>query len=159
MSNASPGAPLDASNDPVFDQTGRIVIQPNGRPRPLSPHLQVWRWHVTMTASILFRVTIGAISAGAVIAVAWLGVLAFGPEAYAAALGLAGSPAGLVVGFGLTVVLFSLLLNGGRHLINDAGQGLTVPSADRLSNIAVWGPVPLAAVFWIALFVTGRVSL
>jgi len=159
MSNASPGAPLDASNDPAFDQTGRIVIQPNGRPRPLSPHLQVWRWHVTMTASILFRVTIGAVSAGAVIAVAWLGVLAFGPEAYAAALSLAGSPAGLVVGFGLTVVLFSLLLNGGRHLINDAGLGLTVPSADRLSNIAVWGPVPLALIFWIALFVTGRVSL
>lgn len=159
MSNASPGAPLDASNDPAFDQTGRIVIQPNGRPRPLSPHLQVWRWHVTMLASILFRVTIGAISVGAVIAAAWLGVLAFGPEAYATALAFAGSPAGLVIGFGLTVVLFSLLLNGGRHLINDAGRGLTVPSADRLSNIAVWGPVPLAIVFWIALFATGRVSL
>ncbi|MDP3406527.1 MAG: succinate dehydrogenase, cytochrome b556 subunit [Brevundimonas sp.] len=159
MSNASPGAPLGSSNDPAFDQTGRIVIQPNGRPRPLSPHLQVWRWHVTMLASILFRVTIGAISVGAVIAVAWLGVLAFGPEAYAKALTFAGSPAGLVIGFGLTVVLFSLLLNGGRHLINDAGRGLTVPSADRLSNIAVWGPVPLAVVFWIALFATGRVSL
>lgn len=138
---------------------GRPVLQPNGRPRPLSPHLQVWRWHITMTASILFRLTIGAISGGAVIAVAWLAALAFGPDVYAAGLGFAGSPAGLVVGFGLTVVLFSLLLNGGRHLINDAGSGLTVKSADRLSNLAVWGPVPLAAVFWIALFATGRVSL
>jgi len=153
MSNLSPG------NDPAFDQTGRIVIQPNGRPRPLSPHLQVWRWHITMTASILFRATIGAISVGAVIGVAWLAAAAFGPDAYASALAIAGSGVGLIVGFGLTVVLFSFLLNGGRHLINDAGQALTLKPADLLSNIAVWGPVPLAVLFWGVLFVAGRVSL
>jgi len=159
MSNVSPGAPLDPRNAPAFDETGRIVIQPNGRPRPLSPHLQVWRWHITMTASILFRATIGAISVGALIGVAWLAAVAFGPETYAAALALAGSVQGLVVGFGLTVVLFSLLLNGGRHLINDAGLALTLKPADRLSSIAVWGPVPLAVLFWGVLFVAGRVSL
>ncbi|MES2859893.1 MAG: succinate dehydrogenase, cytochrome b556 subunit [Pseudomonadota bacterium] len=159
MSNASPGAPLDASNDPALDQTGRIVIQPNGRPRPLSPHLQTWRWHITMTASILFRVTIGAASVGASIGIAWLSALAFGPDAYASAMAFAGSWLGLIVGFGLTVVLFSFLLNGGRHLINDTGNGLTIKSADILSNISVYGPVPLAILFWIGLFVTGRVSL
>ncbi|ADK99752.1 succinate dehydrogenase, cytochrome b556 subunit [Brevundimonas subvibrioides] len=137
----------------------RIVIQPNGRPRPLSPHLQTWRWHITMTASILFRFTIGAISVGALIGVAWLAAVAFGPAAYASALGLAGSWFGLIVGFGLTVVLFSLLLNGGRHLINDTGRGLTIKSADLLSNIAVYGPVPLAVLFFIALFASGRISL
>lgn len=137
----------------------RIVIQPNGRPRPLSPHLQTWRWHITMTASILFRFTIGAISVGALIGVAWLAAVAFGPAAYASALGLAGSWFGLIVGFGLTVVLFSLLLNGGRHLINDTGRGLTIKSADLLSNIAVYGPVPLAILFFIALFASGRISL
>ncbi|CAL1690253.1 hypothetical protein MMB232_00375 [Brevundimonas subvibrioides] len=137
----------------------RIVIQPNGRPRPLSPHLQTWRWHITMTASILFRFTIGAISVGALIGVAWLAAVAFGPAAYASALGLAGSWFGLIVGFGLTVVLFSLLLNGGRHLINDTGRGLTIKSADLLSNIAVYGPLPLAVLFFIALFASGRISL
>jgi succinate dehydrogenase / fumarate reductase cytochrome b subunit len=137
----------------------RIVIQPNGRQRPLSPHLQTWRWHITMTASILFRVTIGAISVGALIGVAWLAALAFGADAYAAALALAGSRFGLLVGFGLTVVLFSLLLNGGRHLINDMGRALTLKPADRLSTIAVYAPVPLAILFWIALFVSGRISL
>lgn len=145
--------------DAADDQTGRFVSQPNGRPRPLSPHLQTWRWHITMTASILFRVTIGAASVGAIFVVAWTAAAAFGPEAYAAALGLAGSSLGMLVGFGLTVVLFSLLLNGGRHLINDTGAGLTIKSADRLSSIAVYGPVPLAILFWVALFATGRVSL
>ena len=141
------------------DHTGRFVSQPNGRPRPLSPHLQTWRWHITMTASILFRVTIGAASVGAIFVVAWTAAAAFGPEAYAAALGLAASSLGMLVGFGLTVVLFSLLLNGGRHLINDAGRGLTIRPANLLSSIAVYGPVPLAVLFWIALFATGRVSL
>ena len=149
----------DPSNDPSDDQTGRLVIQPNGRPRPLSPHLQVWRWHVTMTASILFRFTIGAASVGAVFLVAWLAAVAFGQEDFDGSLTFAGSPFGLIIGFGLTVVLFSLLLNGGRHLINDTGNGLQIKPADLLSNIAVWGPVPLAVLFWVVLFSTGRVSL
>jgi succinate dehydrogenase / fumarate reductase cytochrome b subunit len=144
---------MTSSNDPAAG------LQPNGRPRPLSPHLQVWRWHVTMTASILFRVTIGAATVGMAILVGWLAVLAFGPDAYATAVRLAASPLGLIVGFGLTVVLFSLLLNGARHLLNDAGAALTLKPANLVSNIAVWGPVPLAILFWALLFATGRVSL
>jgi len=137
----------------------RIVVQPNGRPRPLSPHLQTWRWHITMTASILFRATIGAVSVGALIGVAWLATAAFGPEAYASTLAFAASPFGLFIGFGLTVALFSLLLNGGRHLINDTGRALTLKPADLLSSIAVYAPVPLAILFFIVLFASGRISL
>ena len=157
MSQPRPGAG-DPSNDPTDDQTGRFVTQPNGRPRPLSPHLQVWRWHVTMLASILFRVTIGAATFGMLILVGWLGALAFGPEAYAAVMATCPLLV-LVIGAGLTWVLFSFVLNGGRHLVNDTGSGLTIPSANLLSHISVWGPFVLTALFWIGLFVTGRVSL
>ena len=52
--------PGDASNDPSTDQTGRFVRQPNGRVRPLSPHLQIWRFHLTMAGSILNRLAAGA---------------------------------------------------------------------------------------------------
>ena len=151
MSN-SPG-------DAADDQTGRFVAQPNGRPRPLSPHLQTWRWHITMTASIAFRVTIGAASVGAIFVVVWLAAAAFGPDAYAGLLDLAGSPLGLIIGFGLTVVLFSLLLNGARHLINDTGRALTIKPANLLSSIAVYAPIPLAILFFVVLFASGRVSL
>ena len=72
---------------------------------------------------------------------------------------LAASPLGPIVGFGLTVVLFSFLLNGARHLINDTGRALTLKPADLLSSIAVYAPIPLAILFWVALFATGRVSL
>lgn len=154
--------PAGASNagiDPTPDSATRFAVQPNGRPRPLSPHMQVWRWHVTMLASILFRFTIGAASVGAIVLVAWLGAVAFGPEAYIAFQGLAASPVGLLVGMGLTLVLFSFLLNGARHLINDAGQGLDLKSANLMSALTAWGPPALTAIFWIALFFTGKVSL
>ena len=151
--------PNPTSGDARDDQTGRFVTQPNGHVRPLSPHMDIWRWHVTMAASILFRATIIAATVGAVIATAWLGALAFGPDAYETALGLAGSPLGLFVGFGLTLVLFSFILNGARHTINDTGNGLTPKSADLLSHISVWGPIVLAVLFWVLLFATGRVSL
>ena len=148
------------SNTP--DSTGqddRYVIQPNGRPRPMSPHLQVWRWHVTMAASILFRVTIGAICVAAALVIGWLAAVAFGPDAFACIGACLASPFGLFVGFGLTVVLFSFLLNGARHLINDTGRGLTLKPANLLSNIAVWGPIPLAILAFVVLFATGRISL
>mgnify|MGYP003576973514 FL=1 len=151
--------PNPTSGDARDDQTGRFVTQPNGHVRPLSPHMGIWRWHVTMAASILFRATIIAATVGAVIATAWLGALAFGPDAYDTALALAGSPLGLFVGFGLTLVLFSFILNGARHTINDTGNGLTPKSANLLSHISVWGPVVLAVLFWVLLFATGRVAL
>ena len=154
-----PAGASDAGIDPTKESAGRFTVQPNGRTRPLSPHMQVWRWHVTMLASILFRFTIGAASAGIVILVGWLAALAFGPEAYAAFEGLAASPVGLLAGAGLTLVLFSFLLNGGRHLINDAGQGLSLKPANLMSTWSAWGPPVLTAAFWVALFALGKVSL
>ena len=154
---------MSSSNDPAKDregdQTGRFVIQPNGRPRPLSPHLQVWRWHITMAASILNRMTGGALSVGALLIALWLLALACGPEAYATFAGWMGSPLGLVVWFGLTLALCLHLTGGVRHLIWDAGAGLSPKAADGLS----WGSMivgVLAAVgFWVLLFASGRVGL
>lgn len=150
---------MSTASDADDDQTGRFVRQPNGRIRPLSPHLQIWRWHITMLASILFRVTIGAASFGAILVIGWLTALAFGPEAFAGVAAFMGSPLGLIIGFGLTLVLLSFVLNGARHLLNDTGNGLSVKSANLLSHIAVWGPVVLTVLFWVALFASGRVSL
>jgi succinate dehydrogenase / fumarate reductase, cytochrome b subunit len=150
---------MSTASDADDDQTGRFVRQPNGRIRPLSPHLQIWRWHITMLASILFRVTIGAASFGAILLIGWLTALAFGPEAFAGVGAFMGSPLGLIIGFGLTLVLLSFVLNGTRHLLNDTGNGLSVKSANLLSHIAVWGPVVLTVLFWVALFASGRVSL
>ena len=147
--------PGDASNDP----SGRSVVQPNGRARPLSPHLQIWRWHVTMAASILNRITGGALSVGAVLVFVWLLALASGPEAYATFTAWMGSPLGLLVWFGMTVALCLHLTGGVRHLIWDAARGLSPKSADALSWASMIGGVVIAVAFWAFLFASGRVVL
>jgi succinate dehydrogenase / fumarate reductase cytochrome b subunit len=151
--------PGDASNDPTTDQTGRFVRQPNGRIRPLSPHLQVWRWHVTMLGSILHRVSGGALVAGAALVLLWLAALACGPDAYAAFTGCMGSPLGLLIWFGLTVALTYHLASGVRHLFWDTGEGLSVSSANRLTMLTLVVGVILAISFWMVLFASGRVVL
>ncbi len=141
------------------DQTGRFVVQPNGRPRPLSPHLQVWRWHVTMLGSILHRVTGSALVGGVILVVLWLGALAFGPEAYATFVALAGSPLGLLVWIGLSLAAFYHLAAGVRHLIWDTGAGLTPRAANLLSSLSIAFAVVATIALWVGLFVTGKVAL
>lgn len=151
--------PGDASNDPTEDQTGRFVRQPNGRVRPLSPHLQVWRFHLTMAGSILNRLAAGALSVGALFVVGWLAALAFGPDAYAAFAGVMGSWLGLLIWFGLTLAAAYHLTAGIRHLIWDAGAGLTPKAATTLTWISMIAAVVVAVGFWIALFASGKVVL
>src|SRR3546814_20885151 len=50
--------------------------------RPLSPHLQVYRWQITMLMSIAHRASGVLLSLGALGLVGWLLALAAGPAAY-----------------------------------------------------------------------------
>src|SRR6201996_7879553 len=93
------------------------------RPAPLSPHLQVWRWHVTMAASILTRAT-GVALYGALLIIALGAVaLASGPDAYADFAGLMGSWLGRIVLFGIAFSVFYHMAAGVRHLFWDVGKG------------------------------------
>ena len=103
----------------------------------MSPHLSVWRWHITMATSIAHRATGVALYAGALIAAAWAISLARGPEAYAGFKAVMGSPIGLVVMFGLTASFFYHLANGIRHLVWDAGHGLDVKSANASAALVL----------------------
>ena len=151
--------PGDASNDPSDDQTGRFVRQPNGRVRPLSPHLQIWRFHLTMTGSILNRVAAGALSFGALFVVAWLAAAAFGPDAYGRFAAIMGSPLGLLVWFGLSLAGAYHLTAGIRHMTWDAGEGLTPKTATNLTLVSMVAAVVIVALFWGGLFMTGRIVL
>lgn len=150
---------MSSSNDPMDDQSGRFVVMPNGRPRPLSPHLQVWRFHLTMAGSILNRAAAGALSVGAVFVVAWLAAAAFGPNAYADFAAAMGSPLGLLVWFGLTLAAAYHLTAGIRHLVWDTGEGLTPKTATVLTWVSIVAALIIAIGFWAFLFAAGRVSL
>lgn len=121
----------------------------------MSPHLQVWRWHITMATSILHRATGVALYVGALIAAAWAVSLASGPEAYAGFKALMGSPLGKFVLFGLTVSAFYHLGNGVRHLTWDLGHGFDLKSANA-SAVGVFAFTAAATLaVWIIAGMTG----
>jgi succinate dehydrogenase / fumarate reductase cytochrome b subunit len=129
---------------------------PGARPRPLSPHVQVWRWHLTMLTSILHRATGVGLYVGALIGAGWALALASGPDAYASYMGLLASPLGRLVLFGLTVALFYHLANGIRHLTWDAGKGFAVKTANFSGVLVIAFALVASAVVWfIALSIGG----
>ena len=127
--------------------------QPRGpQDRPLSPHLQVWRWHVTMATSILHRATGIALYAGALILAGWVVALAAGPEVFTAYHAVLASPLGLVVLFGLTVSFLYHLANGVRHLVWDVGKGFEPKTADMTGWAAIAFGFVAAVLIWIIAF-------
>src|SRR5579884_826315 len=117
--------------------------------RPLSPHLQIYRWQLTSVLSILHRASGVALSIGAVLFVWWLVAAASGPAAYAQVQRFFGSPIGLILLFGWTVALFYHLCNGIRHLVWDTVHALDLPNTYRGGWIVLAGTVVLTALAWI----------
>lgn len=124
------------------------------RQRPLSPHLQVYRWQVQMVTSILHRATGIVLVAGALGMVWGLMALAAGPDAWARFAQCAGSALGQLVLFGFSWALAYHLLNGIRHLVQDAGAGFDVPDFVRSSWLSVIGSVVLVALAWAVVLTT-----
>ncbi len=115
------------------------------RARPLSPHMTIYRWPVTMATSITHRMTGIALSMGTLLLAWWLIAAASGPEAYATFTHLAASWIGQIVLFGFTWSLAFHLLNGIRHLAWDMGYGFAVPTANRTGWLVIVLSVILAA--------------
>ncbi len=129
---------------------------PGLRARPLSPHMQVWRWHVTMAASILTRATGSALYGGALLLMGWALALASGPAAYDTYVGLLGSIPGKIVLFGLTLSAFYHLFAGLRHLVWDSGKGFTPAVASRSAWAAIGGAVVASVAVWVVAGLMGK---
>jgi succinate dehydrogenase / fumarate reductase cytochrome b subunit len=133
-----------------------VEASPRLRPRPLSPHLMQWRWHVTMAASIFNRATGVALYAGWLILGGWALALASGPDAYAGYCGLLISLPGKIVLFGVTLSLFFHMAAGVRHLFWDFGKGFTPRLADATAIVAfIFAFVAAVAVFVVASLSVG----
>ena len=118
-------------------------------PRPLSPHLQVYRWQLTSVMSILHRASGVALAAGTILLVWWLGAASDGPEAYAGVQRFLGSWVGRVLLFGWSLALFYHLCNGLRHLCWDTGRGLELRSVYASGWAVVGATLALTLVAWI----------
>lgn len=117
--------------------------------RPLSPHLQIWRWGPHMLISILHRATgDGMALIGLAVLVWWLGALASGPEAYATFQGIMGSVPGMIVLVGLSWAFFTHMMSGLRHFVLDIGAGYELDTNRMWSIAAPIIAILLTAAFW-----------
>ena len=118
--------------------------------RPLSPHLQIYRWQLTSVLSILHRAAGIALSAGAILLVWWLVAAATGPETYDGVEDFLGSWLGLLLLFGWTASLFYLLCNGVRLLVWDTGHAFGLKSVYTGGWIVVVATGVLTIIAWVA---------
>jgi succinate dehydrogenase / fumarate reductase cytochrome b subunit len=118
--------------------------------RPLSPHLQVYRWQLTMSLSILHRATGIALSVGALYLTVWVMFAASTPVTYASFQDFNTSILGRIVLGGWLFSAFYHLCNGIRHLFWDAGYGFEIKEAYRSGWTVVVVSLVATLVAWVA---------
>ena len=125
------------------------------RPRPLSPHLLIYKPTMTMAMSIVHRITGGALYVG-VLLLAWFLIAASADAGtFSWFSAFIGSFIGQLILFGFTWALFHHLLGGIRHFIWDAGYGLDAPLRDQLAWATLIGGLALTIIAWIIAFAIG----
>lgn len=120
----------------------------NRNDRPLSPHLSIYRWPVTMVSSILHRASGIAMSVGFIVLVGWLFDAASGPETYAGFVAVMGSGFGKLLLAGWSLAFFYHLANGIRHLAWDTGRGFEKSRASATAWLVIVAAIALTVVFW-----------
>lgn len=116
--------------------------------RPLSPHLSVFRWPITMVLSILHRTTGVALSVGLVVYAVWLMAAAAGTGLYDTMSAFFGTFIGQLMLIGWSAAFFLHLANGIRHLVWDAGFGFERSSANASGWLVVAATVLATGLFW-----------
>lgn len=117
--------------------------------RPLSPHLQIYRWSWTMAMSIAHRATGTALYVGTVLLAIWLVMAASGQASFDLAQSLAGSALGRFVLFGYTFALLHHMLGGLRHFVWDLGHGFDHATRMALSRNSLIVSSVLTVLLWI----------
>ena len=129
-----------ASSDP---------ISPSPAARPLSPHLGIYRFTLTMGMSIGHRITGAGLYAGTLLLAWFLIAASMDASAFAHFTGFVQSFIGRLILFGFTWALFQHLLGGVRHLIMDAGYGMDDPEREQMALATLIGGFVLTVVVWL----------
>jgi succinate dehydrogenase / fumarate reductase cytochrome b subunit len=119
------------------------------RPRPLSPHIQIYRFMLTYVMSGVHRITGAALYFGMILVAWWLIAVASGPNAYGYFEWFIGSLLGRLVLLGYTWALIHHALGGIRHLIWDLGYGFERSEREFLALATIVGSIALTLVVWV----------
>ena len=120
----------------------------SSRERPLSPHLQVYRWQIQMVTSILHRATGVVLAAGALVIATGLLCLMLGADHWTCFTGLLGGWCGQLFLFGWSWAFAYHLCNGIRHIVQDFAIGYSIPAFIRSSWLSVAGSLVVTALIW-----------
>lgn len=119
------------------------------KPRPLSPHLSIYKPIPTMMMSILHRITGAALYFGTILVAWWLIAAASGPAAFETANGFFGSFIGRLILFGYTWALMHHMLGGIKHLVQDTGAGLEKDFTTKMAMLQPVASVVLTILIWV----------
>ena len=118
------------------------------RPRPLSPHLQIYKPQITSVLSILHRMTGVSLSIGSLIVVVWIVSLSLGVESYSYFMSITNHWFSHLVLIGFTFALYYHLSNGIRHLFWDAGFGYELKSVYISGSLVVASALIMTILTW-----------
>lgn len=118
------------------------------RARPISPHLQIYRWTITMAMSIVHRATGIANYAGMALLALWLLCAALGPDALNAVNGVYGSWFGQLVLFGFTWSLVHHMCGGLRHFVWDFAVMMEPGQRNMIAWATLAASVVLTLLIW-----------
>ena len=120
--------------------------------RPLSPHLQIYRWQLTNVMSILHRLSGIALCVGTIFLTIVVVALNAGSEIFAHVENIAASIYTQIVLFAWTLALYYHLLNGIRHLFWDIGYGFSLKSTYASGYVVAGMTVALSIVTWACVY-------
>ena len=116
---------------------------------PLSPHLQIYRWHLSMILSITHRI-IGIVNSIAIILIClWTSSLLFGEENYEIIKILFQSFFGKLLIISLSWSFSFHILSEIRHLIWDLGYGFDLKISKITGTITIIGSLALTVLIYL----------
>ena len=121
----------------------------NDSKNPVSPHLQIYRWHISSLLSITHRIS-GVINLLALILIFfWLLGLSLGESNYELFLLIINSFFGKFILIGFTWSMSFHILSGIRHLVWDLGYGFEIKTANISGIIVIICSLVLTIIFWL----------
>lgn len=123
--------------------------------RPLSPHLQVYRWRISMFTSIMHRATGGFLSLGTLVLTGYLVAAASDGDSFAYVTDLLATPLAQVLLFAWTLAFFYHMANGVRHLFWDIGKGFEKKTYKTSGWLTLVFAVIATVVVWYPLLTGG----
>ena len=116
---------------------------------PISPHLQIYRWHISSLLSITHRI-VGVVNLLALILVFfWLLSFSLGESNYEIFLLVVNSFFGKFILIGFTWSMCFHILSGIRHLAWDMGYGFEIKTANISGIIVIISSLVLTIIFWL----------